>query len=155
MARRIVSVVSITPSGFGDGANLTDQQYPWIIQGGSSTQYVKLWEISINGQATSGSVTPMILSRDSVVAASAGSNISGFTDAAQDPATAALAAPTLTGDAFTTKPQRSSTLHLLNCSLNAFGGVFFWRANRWEECQLVLGTGTTNGEISLSCFTGG
>ena len=155
MARRIVAVTTITPTATADTTNLVDATYPFLIQGGTSTQLVKLWEVSINGQAaSSSSPTFMILSRDSTVAVT-NSNGTGQTDAAMDPATAALTAAVLTGNTNTTKPQRSSSLHLMNCSLNAFGGVYFWRANRLEECTSVLGNGTTNGEISLSAFTGG
>ena len=155
MARRIVAVTTITPTGIGDASNLVDVEYPFVLQGGSTTQEVYIWEVSITGQAAAGAVTIMLLSRDSQVAATAGSNITGFTDAAKDPATAALAAPPLTGDAWTTKPQRSATLHMENCSLNAFGGVYLWRANRVEECTKVLGNTASFGEVSLSAFTGG
>jgi hypothetical protein len=155
MARRIVSVTTITPTATADTANLVDATYPFLLQGGSGTQVNKIWEISINGQAaSSSSPTFMILSRDSTVAAT-NSNGTGQTDTYKDPATAALAAPPLTGNTNTTKPQRSSTLHLENCSLNAFGGVYFWRANRLEECSSVLGNTASNGEVSLSAFTGG
>lgn len=154
MARRIVSITTLTPTAFADTTNLTDTTYPFLLQGGSGTQLIKLWEVSLNGQAaSSSSPTFMILSRDSTVAATTGTT--STTDAAMDPATAALAAPVLVGNAWSTKPQRSSTLHLMNCSLNAFGGVYFWRANRLEECTSVLGNGTTNGELSLTAFTGG
>ena len=96
----------------------------------------------------------MILAMDSTMAVT-NSNGTGQTDAPIDPATAALAAPALTGNTNTTKPQRSTTLHLLNCSLNAFGGVYFWRANKWDECPTVLGNTVSLGEASLSAFTGG
>lgn len=43
----------------------------------------------------------------------------------------------------------------MNCSLNAFGGVYFWRANKWDECVDLVGLATTIGELSLSAFTGG
>ena len=43
----------------------------------------------------------------------------------------------------------------MNCSLNAFGGVYFWRANKWDECPTTLGNAINVGEISLSAFTGG
>jgi hypothetical protein len=135
-----------------------DATYPFILQGGSGTQLNKIWEISISGQAaSSSSPTFMLLSRDSTVATGSNTYTAGITmDAAIDPATAALAAPALTGNNnATTKPQRSVTLHLANCSLNAFGGVFFWRANRLEECFSVLGNTASLGEASLSAYTGG
>lgn len=155
MARRIVSVTTITPTAFADTTNMTSAQYPFILKGAASTQQNKIHEISISGQAAaSSSPTFMILSLDSTVA-STNSNGAGQTDAPMDPATAALAAPALTGNTNTTAPQRSSSLHLLNCSLNAFGGVYFWRANKWDECPVVLGNTASNGEASLSAFTGG
>ena len=155
MARRIVSVTTITPVATADTTNLSDNTYPFIILGGSSTQRNMIWEISLNGQAaSSSSPTYMILARDSTVAAS-NTTGTGQTDAPLDTATAALAAPALTGNVNTTKPQRSSTLHLANLSLNAFGGVYFWRANRAEECFGLVGNAVTVGEVSVSAFTGG
>lgn len=154
MARRIVAVTTITPTATADTTNLVDATYPNILQGGSSTQLNRVWEISINGQAaSSSSPTFMLLSRDTTVAVT-NSNGTGQTDAPLDTATAALAAAALTGNTNTTKPQRSATAHLMNCSLNAFGGVFFWRGNRAEECPSVVGNTQPLGEVSLSGFTG-
>jgi hypothetical protein len=155
MARRIVSITTITPTATADTTNLVDATYPFLLQGGTATQLNRIHEISISGQAaSSSSPTFMILARDSTIAAtnSAGA---GETDAPLDTATAALAAPALTGNTNATKPQRSSSLHLLNCSLNAFGGVYFWRANKVDECPAVLGNAVNVGEVSLSAFTGG
>src|SRR6185437_7616003 len=105
--------------------------------------------------ASSSSPTFLILSRDSTIGATAPTFASGGTDAAMDTATAALTAAVVTANQFTTKPQRSSTLHLMNCSLNAFGGVYFWRANKWDECVDIVGNTASLGEVSLSAFTGG
>lgn len=155
MARRTVSITTITPTAFADTTNLTSATYPFMLQGGSSTQLNKIWEISLGGQAGSSSPTFMILSRDSTVGATSNTNGTGETDAADDPATAALAAPAFTGNTWTTVPQRSSTLHLANLSFNAFGGSYFWRANRLEECYSVLGNTASLGEASVTAFTGG
>ena len=157
MARRIVSVTTQMPTATADAANLVDATYPFLLQGGSAIQLNRIWEVSISGQAPSASSpTFMLLARDSTVATGTNTNGSGQTDAAMDAATAALAAPPITGNSnATTKPQRSASLHLLNCSLNAFGGVFFWRANRAEECPTVVGNTASLGEASLSAFTGG
>lgn len=157
MARRIVAVTTQTPTATADTTNLVDATYPFLLQGGSSTQEVRVHEISISGQAaSSSSPTFMLLSRDSTVASGTNTNGAGQTDAPLDPSTAALAAPAVVGNSnATTKPQRSSTLHLMNCSLNAFGGVYFWRANKVDECPSVLGNTASLGEMSLSAFTGG
>ena len=156
MARRIVSITTITPVGYADTTNMTNSTFPFYLQGGSSTQNNLVWEVSISGQAqTSSSPTYMLLSRDSLVAATSLSSGTGLTDASINPATVALAAPPVTGNLSTTLPQRSATLHLANASLNAFGGVYFWRANRMEECFVTLGNTASFGEVSLSAFTGG
>lgn len=155
MARRIVSITTITPTAFADTNNMTSAAYPFILQGGSATQLNRVHEISISGQAaSSSSPTFMILSRDSTVGVT-NTYGSGQMDASMDAATAALAAPPLTGNTNSTAPQRSSTLHLMNCSLNAFGGVYFWRANKVDECPSVYGASQPLGEVSLSAFTGG
>ena len=155
MSRRIVSVTTITPTATADTTNLVDATYPFLLKGGTSTQQNKIHEISLSGQAaSSSSPTFMILAMDSTASAT-NSNGTGQTDSPMDPSTAAFSNPPLTGNTNTTKPQRSSSLHLLNCSLNAFGGVFFWRANKWDECPTVIGNAVNLGEASLSAFTGG
>lgn len=161
MARRIVAVTTITPTATADTTNLVDATYPLLLRGGSATQLNNIWEVSISGQAaSSSSPTFMLLSLDSTVGTGTNTNGTGQTDTGANPASAALAAPAVTGNSnATTKPQRSASAHLLNCSLNAYGGNFFWRANRVEECMVLVGnaapaTGLA-GEASLSAFTGG
>lgn len=153
MAKRIVSVATQTPAATADTTNLVDATYPFLFQGGSGTQRTNILEIYLGGQAGASSPTLMLLARDSTVAAT-NSNGAGQTDAALDAATAALAAPVLTGNTNTTKPQRSSTLHLLNLSFNAFGGIVRWVAAPGEEISIVGNTASL-GEASLSAFTGG
>lgn len=161
MARRIVSVTTITPTATADTTNLVDSTYPFILQGGSATQVNWIWEVSLSGQAaSSSSPTFMVMAQDSQVATGSNTRGTGQKDAGTNPASAALAAPAVTGNAnATNKPQRSATAGLANLSLNAFGGVYFWRANRVEECFVVAGnaapaTGLA-GEVSISAFTGG
>lgn len=156
MGRRITSMTTLTPTATADATNLVDNTYPHIIQGGSATQINRIWEISINGQAaSSSSPTFMVLGADSTIGATVGARQSGNNDAPLDSSMAALAAPAVTITAWTTKPQRSASLHLANCSLNAFGGVYFWRANRLEEAFAIVGASVNTGEVSLSAFTGG
>lgn len=153
MAKRIVSFTTLTPTATADTTDLVDSTYPCLVQGGSGTQRVNVLEIYMGGQAGASSPTFMVLSRDSLVAVT-NSNSSGQTDAALDASTAALAAPTLTGSTNTTKPRRSSSLHLLNLSFNAFGGIIRWVAAPGEEIS-VIGNTASLGEVSLSAFTGG
>lgn len=155
MAKRIVSVTTQTPTATADTTNLVDATYPFLLQGGSATQRTNILEIYLGGQAGSSSPTFMVLGRDSTVATGTNTNGTGQTDAALDAATAALAAPAITGNSnATTKPQRSSTLHLLNLSFNAFGGIVRWVAAPGEEIS-VIGNTASLGEVSLSAFTGG
>lgn len=93
----------------------------------------------------------MLLSRDSTVGATVVAG--GTTDAAMDASTAALAAAPVTGNSATTLPQRSSTLHLLNFSFNAYGGMARWLAKDGEEVS-IIGNTASLGEVSLSAFTG-
>lgn len=155
MAKRIVSVTTLTPTATADTANLADATYPFLFQGGSATQRTNISEVFLGGQATSSAPTFMVLARDSTVASGTNSFGTGQTDAALDAATAALAAPVVIGNSnATTKPQRSASLHLLNLSFNAFGGLVRWIAAPGEEISLVGNTASL-GEISLSAFTGG
>jgi hypothetical protein len=154
MAKRIVAVTTITPTATADAATtLASATYPFIVQGGSGTQRVNVLEIYMGGQAGASTPTFMILARDSTVGVT-NSNGAGQTDAAMDASTAALAAPTLTGNTNTTPPQRSTTLKLLNLSFNAFGGIVRWVAAPGEEIS-VIGNTASLGEVSLSAFTGG
>lgn len=153
MAKRIVSITTITPTATADTTNLVDATYPFLLQGGSSTQRVNVLELYEGGQAGASTPTFMLLSRDSTIAATNSSG-TGETDAAMDASTAALAAPALVGNTNVTKPQRSSTLHLLNLSFNAFGGIVRWVAAPGEEIS-IIGNTASLGEVSFSAFTGG
>lgn len=153
MAKRSVSAQSITCTATADAANLANLGYPFIMQGGSGTQQTNVSELYMGGESTSSTPTTMLFGRDSTVAATA-SGTSTTSDAPLHPATAALAAPVLTGNAFTTLPQRSATLgHLLSLSFNSFGGIVRWVAYPGEEITM-LGNTASLGELSLSSKTG-
>lgn len=137
-----------TTEARADASNMTDTAYH-ALQGGSTTQVIKISEVQTMGQATSSAVQIMLLARDSTV----GATLSVGRQAALDPATAALAAPMVTFNTATTKPQRSSTLSLLNLSFNAFGGGFRWLCGQFGEIGM-LGNTASLGEVSLSAFTG-
>jgi hypothetical protein len=98
----------------------------------------------------------MVFADDSLASVGALSFAAGGGDSYMDPFTAALAAPLNVGNiAATTFPQRDTANHKMQCGLNAFGGVYFWRANRAEECPALYGTAVSIGNMSLSSFTGG
>ena len=153
MALRSLSIPTMTPTATADTTNLADTTY-LAIQGGSSTQKIRVEEVYLGGQAGASSPSFMLLSRDSTVGATL-SNTASATDASLDPATAALAAAPGAFNTATTKPQRSSTLHLLNLTFNAFGGLVRWNASPNERELGLVGNTASLGEISLSAFTGG
>lgn len=157
MAKRVLSVTTLSPTATADTTNLVDSTYFGFIQGGSSTQKVNILEVSLSGQApTTSSPCIMLLARDSQVTTGSATLTAGSTDSNLDAFTAALAAPTRVGDkTATNKPQRGVNDHLLNCSLNAYGGIYKWTVTYPGEEITVYGTAALIGEVSLSAFTGG
>ena len=92
----------------------------------------------------------MVLARDSTVAAT---GISGNFNALLDATSTAPGTIAVFGRVSTTKPQRSATLHLLQLSLNTYGGISRWQARYGEEISIVGNTASL-GEASLSAITG-
>ena len=145
MAKWSANCQAITPIAVADATNFTSGGF-LALQGGSSTQVIRVSDILIMGQAAASAPTPMVLARDSTV----GATLSGGYLAAYDPATAVLAAPPVQFTTSTTKPQRSSTLQLLQIPFNAYGGlVRIGQAENWEWG--MLGNTASFGELSLSC----
>lgn len=153
MAKRSFKVATWTPVAVADATNFTNGGYMGLM-GGSASQRLAVSEIFMGGQAAASAPCIMNFSRDSTVQATPTSLTTGESDAALDPATAALAAPPVAFTASSTKPQRSATLGLLNLSFNAFGGVVRWVAPPGGEIG-VLGNTASLGEVSLSAYTGG
>ena len=152
MANRVFSTTSWTATAVADSANFVNSQFV-AIQGGTATQRIIIHEVYLGGQSSSSAPTFMILARDSTVGAtlslSAASN-----DASNDPDTAALAAAPGSFDTATTKPQRSSSLHLHNMSFNPFGGIVRLNFPPGQE-PILRGTAVNAGELSLSAITTG
>jgi len=153
MAKWSYKLSTWTPTAVADTTNYTDNGYQGLM-GGSSTQRLNVSEVYMGGQATSSSPCIMLVSRDSTVQGTPTALTTGQSNAALDPATAALAAAQIAFTASTTKPQRSATLGLLNLSFNAFGGIVRWVAPPGGEL-VILGNTASFGEISLSAYTGG
>jgi hypothetical protein len=146
-------VSTFTPVAVADTANFTDAGYMGLM-GGSTTQRININDVYMGGQATSSAPSLMILARDSTVQATPTALSTGNSNAALDPATAALAAAQIAFVASTTKPQRSATLAGLNMSYNAFGGIVRLQLPPGAEFR-ILGNTASLGEVSLSAFTGG
>jgi hypothetical protein len=154
MAKRSLGTATVTTAAIADAANLSNTNYMGLIQGGSATQKIALTEVFMGGQSASTSQPQIgVLGRDSTVG---GTVVAGGTiDQAMDAATAALAAPPVTGNSATTLPQRSATLgRLLVLAFNAYGGMVRWLARDRDEEITLLGNTASLGELSLSFFTG-
>lgn len=153
MARYSFAVNSVTPTATADTTNLVDSTYLAYLQGGNSTMRLNVSEVYMGGEAaSSSSPTVMVLARSSTVGT--GTATGGFS-AVLDASNTAPGTVARAGNAnATTKPQRSSTLHLLHLSFNAYGGIVRWVARPGEEISIVGNTASL-GEATLSAFTGG
>ena len=147
MAKYSYSVNNWTPIAVADTTNFTNAGY-MALQGGSSTQRILLWELYMGGLAGASSPAQMIFARDSIIGVT--SLTGGNANVANDPSSAALAAPPAGFNSSTTKPQRSSTLQIWTPAFNAFGGVVRMKQNNADECPVLLGNTASFGELSLS-----
>jgi hypothetical protein len=126
------------------------------LQGSTSTERIVVQEIFAGGQAPSASSpTYLVFARHSIFGAGTISLAAGSKDAATDGSGATGTARGYTA-VVTTKPQRSATLGLLNCTLNAFGGNFKWFPSNIPGKDIsIVGNTQPLGEAGLSAFTGG
>ena len=150
MAKYALTWQSTTNVAVADTANMTDAGYATFLQGGSATQRLVVSEIYIGGEDTASTVNTTVFSRESTVAATA---ISGNKNAVIDASNTAPGTVAVFGNTSTTKPQRSSTLHLLQLSMNSFGGIVRWVAAPGNEISIVTATQPL-GDASLSNVTG-
>lgn len=152
MAVRTYQQNGLAPTATADATAIANGTYIGDFVGGSTTQRTWFLEIYLGGQAAASAPAIMQLARDSTLGVG---TLSGGTDAPDDPATAALAAPVLVGNSFVTSaPQRSSTLKLLNLSFNPFGGIVRWTPLDPKQAPSMVGNAVNVGSVSLSAFTG-
>jgi hypothetical protein len=150
MARYALTFQTKTMVAVADTSNFTDNGYASFLQGGSSTMRLAVNEVYIGGEDTTSTPTTMVFARDTTVAAS---SISGNMNALLDASAVAPGTVAVFGCVSTTKPQRSSSAHLLQLSLNTYGGIARWQARYGEEITIV-GNTQPLGEASLSSVTG-
>ena len=151
MARYSVGFQSKTMVAVADANAYTDNGYCTFLQGGNATMQLKVNEVYLGGESSSSTPTTMVLGRDSTVGATA---ISGNFNALLDAVGTAPGTVAVYGSVSTTKPQRSATLgHLLQLSLNTYGGIARWQARYGEEIT-TYGASASLGEVSLSSVTG-
>lgn len=152
MARYSLTWTSVTATAIADTTNLTDSNYPFLLQGGNSTMQLKISELYIGGEASSASTLGiLVLARDSTVGATV--TAGACRNALMDGSATAPGTIAVFGNSATTDPQRSATLHLLHPSLNLYGGISRWQARHGEEI-VTIGNTASLGEVSLSGFTG-
>lgn len=152
MAKYVFDVATWTPTAVADTTNYTANGF-MAVQGVASTR-VLFYEVYMGGQAGASSPSIMVVSRDSTVGGTITGLSAGQTMALLDATAQAPAATATSFVAATTEPQRSSTLHLINVSFNAFGGIIRWVAAPGEEFS-TYGATASLGEVSLSAYTGG
>ena len=151
MARYSVGYQGVTMVAVNDTSAFTDSGYATFLQGGGASMQLKVNEVYIGGEDTASTPTEMVFGRDSTVAAT---GISGNFNALLDATSTAPGTIAVFGNVSTTKPQRSATLgHLLQLSMNTYGGIARWQARYGEEIT-TYGASASNGELSLSSKSG-
>src|SRR5262245_25093999 len=155
MAKRSFGNMNWTPTATGDASTLANATYQ-ALKGGSTTQRNEVEEIYVAGVAGASSPTFLMFARDSTLGTTPTALAAPAYDGHLDPSTAALAAPPVSFTAAATGPSRSNSTSQarLNLALNAFGGIVRWVAAPFERF-IIYGNAATDGEASLSAFTGG
>lgn len=153
MAKYAGNFTSVTNTAIADTTALTNNNYAYAIQGGTSTQRNLISDVMIGGEASSSTVLVLKLARDSTAAITLAAGTGGKVPVLLDGSGTAPATAPLGGNSAGTAPQRSSALHLLNFSFNAFGGISRWVASPGYEIA-VVGNTASLGDVSLSGTTG-
>lgn len=151
MARYTATWSGITAAAVADTVAFTAGQAPGFLRSGAATQQLKINEVYIGGEDTASTPTQMILARTSTI--SVGALSVGNSASVDFTATAPGTLASWGSTAATTFPQRSSTLYLLQPSLNTYGGIARWQARYGEEIG-VYGNTASGGEVCLSSKAG-
>jgi hypothetical protein len=151
MAKWSFSNPTWTATVVGNASTMTANGACFLL--GSSTLFIRTYEVYLGGQATASAPMIMVLARDSTIAATSITLGTNGSHAPLSVHSAALAAPATPGFSATTMPQRNAAFHLLQLSYNAFGGIVRWVAAPGEEIT-QYGVAVNVGEISLSAHTG-
>lgn len=153
MARYSLSFQSKVMIAVADTVAMTSNGYAAFLQGGSSTMQLKVNEVYIGGESAASNPTTMAFGRDSTVGVTSITSVGNF-NALLDGSSVAPGTIATFGSGATTNPQRSATLgHLLQPTLNTYGGIARWQARYGEEIS-TIGASASLGELSLSAVTG-
>jgi len=147
MAKYHLTATGQATVAIGDTLALTTLKYG-ALGGNSATMQLKVYEVAIGGESSSAAVQQYIFARDTTVAATSLTSV-GLTNAAIDATATAPGTLALFSNSSTTFPQRSATAHLIQHSINAFGGYARWQARQGEEISMI-GNTQPLGECSYS-----
>ena len=151
MARYNATFSAVTAAAVADTVAFTAGQAPGFLRCGGATQQHKINEVYVGGEDTASTPTQMILARTSTI--SVGALSVGNLAASDFNATPPATLPSWGSTAATTFPQRSTTLYLLQLSLNTYGGIARWQARYGEEIG-AFGNTAAGGEVCLSSKAG-
>jgi hypothetical protein len=151
MARYSATFSGVLTAALADTTAATNAAYPGSLRSGGATLMYRINEVYIGGEDTSSTVCQMVLARASTISVGA---LSVGNNALMDfNATAPGTVPSWGNTAATSGAQRSSTLYLLQLSLNTFGGISRWQARYGEEIT-GFGNTATGAEVLLSAKVG-
>jgi hypothetical protein len=151
MARYSATWSAVTAAALADTTNTTDAAYPGSLRCAGVSVLAKINEVYIGGEDTASTPTQFILARTSTISTGA---LSVGNNALVDVQSTAPGTICNWGNTIaTTKAQRSSTLYLLQPSLNTYGGIARWQARYGEEITL-FGNANNAGEVLLSSKVG-
>ena len=151
MARYIASWSAVTSAALADTSAGVNAAYPGSLRSGGATLQYRVNEVYIGGEDTASTPCQMILARASTI--SVGALSVGNIAVADFTATAPGTVPSWGNTAATSGAQRSSTLYLLQLSLNTFGGIARWQARYGEELT-AYGNTASGAEMLLSSKVG-
>lgn len=151
MARYSSTWSAVTAAALADTVAATNATYPGSLRSGGATLMYRINEVYIGGEDTASTPTQMILARASTI--SVGALTVGNSALMDFNATAPGTVPSWGNTAATSGAQRSSTLYLLQPSLNTFGGIARWQARYGEEIT-GFGNTATGAEVLLSSKVG-
>lgn len=141
----------VTATAIADTTALTDNNYPYALQGGTSTQRNNIKEIFIGGEGTTSTLVCLAFARDSTASATLVAGTNSKVPALLDGSGTAPATAPKGGNSAGTDPQRDTAGRLLNFSFNAFGGIVRWVAADGYEISMVGNTASL-GDLSLSGY---
>jgi hypothetical protein len=157
MAKYSTNWQSLTMSANADTTAFTTLTYCAIGNNASiapASAMIKVSEVYIGGESGASAPAAIVVARHSTIAVTPTLNTSGVRQALTD-ATASAPVSTNVPNSFataSTQPQRSSALHLLHLSFNAYGGIVRWVASPDQAITIATVTQPL-AELSVSAIT--